>query len=223
MRPFDGVDDEHHAGRAAGPSARTCSGGTSITPVSDARITRSSVGDRPARRAQAVAIERRADELAVGEHDRRRAVPRLDERRRVAIEALAVVVHRRVPLPRLGDHHHHRVRQRAAAERQQLDHVVELRRVALAGHDDREQPLEPAGELRALQLAAPRLHPVAVAAQRVDLAVVRDVAERLREVPRRERVGREPRVHDRDRARRARRTADRRRTAAAAAGSSRPL
>jgi hypothetical protein len=38
-----------------------------------------------------------------------------------------------------------------------------------------------------------------VAAQRVDLAVVRDVAERLRQVPGREGVGREPRVHHRDR------------------------
>ena len=56
-------------------------------------------------------------------------------------------------------------------------------------------------ELRRPQLRLARLHPVGVAAQRVDLAVVRDVAEWLREVPGRERVGREPRVHDGERRR----------------------
>jgi hypothetical protein len=111
-------------------------------------------GVPPARRPQAVAIERRADHVAVGEHHRRRAVPRLDQRRRVAVERLAIGIHRRVALPRLGDHHHHRVRQRAAAEVQQLEQVVELRRVALAGHDDRREPLDAAAELGRAQLAA---------------------------------------------------------------------
>ncbi len=43
-----------------------------------------------------------------------------------------------------------------------------------------------------------RRHPVAVAADRVDLAVVGDDPERLRERPRRERVRREPRVDQRE-------------------------
>ena len=43
-------------------------------------------------------------------------------------------------------------------------------------------------------------HPVAVAAQGVDLAVVRDVPVRVRQRPRRERVGGEPGVHQRQRA-----------------------
>ncbi len=54
-----------------------------------------------------------------------------------------------------------------------------------------------------LQQRLARGHPVAVAAQRVDLAVVRHVAVRVRERPRRERVGREPGVHDGQRARHA--------------------
>ena len=44
-----------------------------------------------------------------------------------------------------------------------------------------------------------RLHPVDVAAQRVDLAVVRDVAVGVRQRPRRERVGAEALVHQRQR------------------------
>ena len=42
-------------------------------------------------------------------------------------------------------------------------------------------------------------HPVDVAAERVDLAVVRDVAVRMRAIPARERVGAEARVHQRER------------------------
>ena len=44
-----------------------------------------------------------------------------------------------------------------------------------------------------------RVHPVGVAAHRVDLAVVRDVAIRMRAIPARERVGAEARVHQRER------------------------
>ena len=67
------------------------------------------------------------------------------------------------------------------------------------GGADREEPLEVArdqvgGEQR---LAGP--HPVAVAHDGVDLAVVGDEPERVGQRPAREGVGREPRVHDRER------------------------
>jgi hypothetical protein len=157
------------------------------------------VGAPPPGRAQAVAVEGSADDEAVGEDHRRRAVPRLDQRRGVAIERLLVGVHRRVALPGLGDHHHHRVGQRAAAQVQELEQVVELRRVALARDDDRRQALEAAAELGRAELALARVDPADVAAQRVDLAVVGDEAKRLRQVPGRQGVGREPRVDHRDR------------------------
>ena len=54
--------------------------GIGSTPISDAMMMRSSLGDEIARRAQAVAVERRADLAAVGEGDRGRAVPRLHQR-----------------------------------------------------------------------------------------------------------------------------------------------
>src|SRR5262249_6707049 len=53
-------------------------------------------------------------------------------------------------------------------------------------------------ELR-LEQSLPRLHPVDVAAQRVDFAVVRDVPEGMCEGPTRERVGAETLVHDSER------------------------
>jgi len=95
------------------------------------------VGDQVARRAQAVAVERRADLLAVGEDHRRRPVPGFEHRRVVFVERTAALVHQRVLLPGLGDHHHRRMRQRVAGHRQQLERVVEGRGVALVGKADR--------------------------------------------------------------------------------------
>ena len=157
------------------------------------------LGHVVARRTQAVAIEHGADDLAVGERDRRRAVPRLHHRRVILVERLALGRHRLVPGPRLGNHHEHRVRQRAAGHDEELEHVVEGRRVAAAFADDRQDLLQIVAEEIRLAHRLARVHPVDVAAQRVDLAVVRDVAVRMRERPRRERVRAEPLVHQRER------------------------
>ena len=99
----------------------------------------------------------------------------------------------------LGDHHHRRVRQRAAGEHQQLEDVVERRGVRAAGAHDRHDLLEVEAEQLGGQLRLAGAHPVRVAHQRVDLAVVGDDAERVREVPARERVRREAGVHERQR------------------------
>ena len=71
----------------------------------------------------------------------RRAVPRLHQRGVELVERPPGRVHLGVVLPRLGDHHQHRVRQRPAAQVQQLQHLVEGGRVAAVGRADREQPL----------------------------------------------------------------------------------
>ena len=152
-----------------------------------------------ARRAQAVAIEHGADDLAVGERDGRRAVPRLHHRRVVLVKRLALGRHRFVPGPRLGNHHQHGVRQRAAGHHEELEHVVEGRRVAAAFADDRQNLLQIVAEEIRLAHRLARVHPVDVAAQGVDLAVVRDVAVGMRERPRRERVRAEALVHQRER------------------------
>ena len=89
--------------------------GMSSTPTSERHDDEVVVGDDVARRPQAVAVERRADLAAVGERHRRRAVPGLHQRRVVLVERAPVLVHQRVAGPGLGDHQHHRVRERVAA------------------------------------------------------------------------------------------------------------
>ena len=154
-------------------------------------------GDPVARGPQTVAIEDRTDDRSVGEGDRGRAVPRLHERGVVAVEGLLGLGHQLVVLPRLWDHHQHGVGQRVAPQVQQLEHLVEGGRVARARGADGEDALEVAGERVGPEQRLAGPHPVAVALHRVDLAVVGHVAERMGQRPRRERVGREPRVHER--------------------------
>ena len=154
-----------------------------------------------ARRAQAVAVEHGADHAAVGEGDRGRAVPRLHQATVVFVEGLARLVHGLMPAPGLGDHHQHRVRQLAPGHVQKLEHVVEGGRVAAVFHDDRQEFFQVVAEHGRLAQRLARAHPVDVAAQCVDLAVVGDEAERMRQRPGRKGVGREARMHQRQRRR----------------------
>ncbi|EXI75851.1 MAG: hypothetical protein AW07_00779 [Candidatus Accumulibacter sp. SK-11] len=157
------------------------------------------VGDQVAGRTQAVAVERGADLATIGESDRRRSVPRLDHRRVVLVERAALLVHQRVRFPRLGNQHHHRMRQRVAAHHQQFQRVVERCRVGLSRVDQWPDLLEVAGQQgRRCPLLA-RAHPIVIAAQRVDLAVVCNHPEGMRQLPRREGIGREALVDQRHR------------------------
>ena len=114
--------------------------------VEDARLGRHdgpSVGrDRVARRAQPVAIQRRAHAHTVGEGDRCRAVPRLHQAGVVLVEGPQLRRHGLVAAPRLGHQHHHRVRQRAAGQVEQLQDVVQDGGVGALGIHRREHLLE---------------------------------------------------------------------------------
>ena len=79
--------------------------------------------------AQPVAVERRPDDAPVGEGDRRRSVPGLEQRAVELVERAPLIVHEGVLMPRLGDHHHHGVLDRPARHGEQLERVVELRGV----------------------------------------------------------------------------------------------
>ena len=177
------------------------SGGSSSTPVSDASTTQPSVGLEPAARAQAVAVERRADHASVGERDRRRAVPRLHQALVVGVEARAARSSMSSrPCVRLRDHHHHRVRQRPA------------RRARAARARCRTSP---SPSRRGARPAAPsaRSSPKSSDAScdsraRIQLTLPRSVlisplwaiiAVRVRELPAREGVRRVARVHERER------------------------
>ena len=157
-------------------------------------------GDEIARRAQAVAVERRADLAAVGERDRGGAVPRLHHRGVIFVERAALLIHQRIAGPGFRNHHHHRVRQRVAALHQEFERVVEAGGVALAFIGDRPQPADVLAVQLRIHRGLPRRHPVGVAAQRVDLAVMRDHAIGMRQRPGREGVGGEALMHQRQRA-----------------------
>ena len=157
------------------------------------------VGDEIARRAQAVAVERRADLAPVGEGHRGRAVPRLHQRGVIFVEGAPLLVHQRIAGPGLRDQHHHRVGERIAALHEEFERVVEAGGVRLALVGDRPQLRDVVAEQFGVDARLPRRHPVDVAAQRVDLAVVRDHPVGMREAPGRERVGGEALMHERER------------------------
>ena len=151
------------------------------------------------RGTQPVAVEHRADLQAVGERNRGRAVPWLDQAPVVLVKRLFLLAHALMSRPRLGNHHHHRVRQRAAAQHEELEAIVEHGRVAAILVDNGQQLLDVVAEQVGLQQRFASVHPADVAAQRVDLTVVRDIAVRVRALPARERVGAKARVHQRQR------------------------
>ena len=130
------------------------------------------VGHVVAARAQPVAVEHGADAVAVGEGDQGRAVPGLHQARLEFVEGALVGRHVGPLLPRLGDHGHDRLGQAAPGHEQELEHVVEVARVRAVGLDDGEELLQLLPEQLRAQYAFARVHPVAVAQQRVDLAVV---------------------------------------------------
>ena len=150
-----------------------------------------------ARGAQAVAVQRGADLLAVGEDHGRRAVPGLDHGGVVLVERAAALVHALVLLPGLGYHHHGGVGQRVAGHRQQFQRVVEGRGVALVLEADGVELLQVIAQHGRLHHAFTGAHPVEVALDGVDLAVVRHHAVRVRERPLREGVGGKALVHQR--------------------------
>ena len=149
------------------------------------------VGDDVAGRPEPVAVERRADLASVGEGHGGRAVPRLHQRRVIFVEGAAFLVHQRIARPGFGDQHHHRMGERIAALHEEFEGIVETGRIRLAFVGDRPElgdvgPVEVGGD-RGL----PRRHPIDIAAQRIDLAVVGDHPIGMGERPGRKRIGRE--------------------------------
>ena len=147
------------------------------------------VGDQVARRTQAIAIERCSDLAAVGEGHGCGTVPGLHERHVVLVEGAAFLVHQRVAGPGFGDQHHHGMGQAVAAHHQQFQGIVEGCRIGLAVINQRPDLFQVFAQHRRGNSVFAGAHPVDVAAQGVDLAVVRDHAERMRQIPGREGVG----------------------------------
>ena len=150
-------------------------------------------------RPETVAVQRRPEELAVREEDGGRPVPRLHHGCIVVVEILSGLAHEPVVLPGLRDQGHHRKRQLHAVHVQELQSIVEHGRVGSATRNDRiDLVLLPAKKRRVHGLL-PGQHAVIVAPYGVYFPVVGDKTVRMRPLPARQRVGREPGVNHRDR------------------------
>ena len=149
--------------------------------------------------AQAVAVEHRAHLPPVGKHHRGGAVPGFHHRGVVLVERPAAVVEQGVLLPRFGNHHHRGLRHRVAREGEQFQRVVEGGGVRLALVGDGVELAQVVSEDGAAQnpLACP--HPVEVALDGVDFAVVGHHAVGVGEAPLGEGVGGKALVNDGER------------------------
>ena len=183
------------------PRRTTFAGSTGSTPASEPSTTQALVGDQPAAGAQAVAVEAGAEHAAVGEDHRRRAVPGLDHRGAVAVEAVELVRHVVAVLVGGRDHHHHRLGQRAGrrATSSSSTRSKAAESELPSGISGRQRSRSSPNSVR-VQRGLAGAHPVDVAGEGVDLAVVGEQPQRLRQLPAREGVGREARVDDRERA-----------------------
>ena len=92
------------------------------------------------------------------------------------------------------------MRQRAAGHVQEFQHLIETRRVRVAFQHDRKKLLQVLAEQARFAQRFARTHPVDVAAQGIDFAVVGDKTERVRERPGRKGIGRETLMDQRQRA-----------------------
>ena len=145
-------------------------------------------GHHVARRAQAVAVQAAGGVAAVGEHHAGRAIPGLHVHGVVFEEGAQVRVQVLHVLPGRRHQHAHAGEQVHAAGQQHFEHVVQALRIR-ALHLHQRRDLVDVRERGALELGGARLGPLAVAGDGVDLAVVGQEAERLRQAPLRQGVG----------------------------------
>ena len=132
---------------------------------------------------------------AVGKGHRCRTVPGLHQAGMVLVEGPLLRAHGLVVFPWLRHHHHHGVRQRTAAHDQQFQAVVEHGRVRAVGVDDRQGLLDVVAEQLAFEERLAGVHPVDVAAQGVDLAVMGQEVVGVGPVPAGKGVGGEAGMH----------------------------
>ena len=146
------------------------------------------IGDLVAGGAKSVPVEAGADGDAVGEDQGGWAVPRLAEAGMVLVERGKLGRDLLVTAPSRGNQHGHGMEDRAARHGQDLKHVIQARGIGSARLDDRLEQVDVGPPEVGLQLRLAGLGPVAVAADGVDLSVVRHHPEGVGERPGREGV-----------------------------------
>ena len=178
-RPVDGIGENHFAG------AETLAfGDARFFEIDQAGFgagdQEAVVRERVAQRAEAVAVELCADELAVGKNQRGGAVPRLALLRERGESGANVAREKRIVFKRRRNHGEHGFIGAETFEELQLEGVVEAGGVA----DFFFQRSEPGADGEAgAEFALLGAEPAAIRDDGVDFAVVGDVTERLRKIP----------------------------------------
>ena len=157
------------------------------------------VGDEIARGPETIAVERSADLAPIGERDRCGPVPRLHQSRVILVKRASLLVHQRISRPGFRDQHHHRMAQRISALDKELERIVEAGGVGLALIGDRPELRNIIAEQLRVDARLTRRHPVDVAPERVDLAVMRNHAIGVGKAPGWERVRGEALMDERQR------------------------
>ncbi len=189
-----GVNQKHAAGLKA-PFVQHLLGRDVQHPHLGSQHHQVVLGHVVPRRTETVPVQRGAHAHPVREGHRGGAVPGLHEAGVVFVKGPFVVRHGLVVFPGLRDHHHHGVGQGAAGQHQKFQAVVEHGGVRPVGVDDGQEFFQVLAEKIGPEQRLPSMHPVDVAAQCVDFAIVDDVAVRVGPVPVREGVGGKARVH----------------------------
>ena len=146
-------------------------------------------GDLIAGGPETVAVKRGGGDNAVREGDGGGAVPGLGEAGVILVEPAQLRVNVGHVLPGFWDQHHHGVEWITSRVDEEVERLVQRGAVGAAVGDAGRELGELVVPPGSGQLPIARLHPIAVADEGVDLAVVGEVAERLRQLPVGQRVG----------------------------------
>ena len=147
------------------------------------------LGDVVPRRPEAVAVQDGPHAGAVGEGDGGRAIPGLHQATVIFIKGPFCVGHAGMILPRLGDHHHHRMGQRTSAQRQEFQAVIKNGGITAVFQDNRKDLRQVVTKEFRGHECLPGAHPVDVPPQGINLAVVDEVAIRVGALPTRKGIG----------------------------------
>ena len=141
------------------------------------------VGHVIARGAQAVAVKCGAHHFAIGEQQRRRAIPRLHHGGVVMEHVAACYRDVCVLAPGLRHQHHYGFWQFNAGKHEELQRIVQHGAVGTRAVNHGHHAFHVVLELRAAHGFLARVHAVKVAANRVDFAVVQQHAVGMRSLP----------------------------------------
>ena len=162
--------DDHHAGFRAGD---------------EQAVARQAIAHRP----QRVAVEPGHHPAAIGHRERRRPVPGLHDTGKKGVHRPVRLRQAVILAPGFGNQHQLGRRRIAARADKGFEDRIERGGIRRAGRNQRLDVARMFTECRRRHLDLVAFHPVGVAAHRVDLAVMGEAAERLRQPPLREGIG----------------------------------